>query len=78
MISCSTAVNYVEQTRSINVTWMLNSTRPANLLSNKRNYRVLNCAAYVKCGNGYVQWVNNNVHYYSDYYSDRYTACTYV
>lgn len=55
MINCTTSVDYVAQARSINVTWMLNSTLPINYLDNNGRYRVLACEAVIQCGNGYEQ-----------------------
>lgn len=56
-VNCTAPADYVKQLRSIQVSWLLNSTPPSNILDNKGRARVHDCNLIIKCGNGYIDVV---------------------
>ena len=56
--------DYAAPSRSINVTWLLNSTVPADILHSEFSQfsRVVTCNASIHCGNGHFDEVHINVY----------------
>ena len=48
--------DYAAPSRSINITWLLNSTVPADILLGRYS-RVVTCNASIHCGNGHFEEV---------------------
>ena len=66
MIILHSTTNYTALSRSINVTWLLNSRVPADILHSEYSQfpRVVTCNASIHCGNGhfYEVYVHTNVY----------------
>ena len=57
MIILNSTTDYAAQARSIHVSWLLNSTPPGDILSDKGRRRVQSCLASISCENEYTLWV---------------------
>lgn len=56
MIILNPTTDYAVPSRSINVTWLLNSTVPDDILDDEYP-RVVTCKTSIDCGNGYFDEV---------------------
>ena len=59
MITLNCTTDYTVQSRSIHVSWLLNSTPPGNIMDDRgKSRRVQNCETVLICENGYESRVN--------------------
>ena len=58
MITVNCTTDYTVQSRSIHISWLLNSRQPAIVSNRIRAMRVQRCGAIIKCENGYIHLVN--------------------
>ena len=63
-IILNSTTDYAALSRSINVTWLLNSRVPADILHSEFSQfsRVITCNASIHCGNGHFDEVHTNVY----------------
>ena len=64
-LNCTPPADYVEQTRSIHVSWLLNSMNPNDIRDRRGRHRVQGCDLIIMCGNGFEDWVMICVHNYA-------------
>ena len=60
MVILNSTTDYAAPSRSINVTWLLNSTVPADIIYDGYP-RVVTCKTNIGCGNGHHDEVHTNV-----------------